>query len=668
MSTARRLSRAAHAAGGADGAAAKARGPRGSFIATVVLGCIACVAVYGCGARCVDADKDGRGEGCERGPDCDDHDPKRAAHCEEVPAGCEDNPTLAGCPCFADLDDVCYAGAPETLGVGMCRSGHAQCAHGVFLECEGSVLPRAERCNQLDDDCDGVIDEFVASPCGGCDDRCVGAVWGPPVAPFEAATGLALTSAGELTLQPQMPPERRFVWVPNTDEGTLSKLDADRAVEVARYRTPGNRPVRVAVDHRGDAWVLDRPPSERARLSKFAWEEERCIDVAGDGLQTSHAPDQVLARDDCRLLDIEVGEPGDDAQALAVDGAQAPDAELAGNAWVGLAAAQRVLSFDGQTGQQLTAAELPGFSAYAGSFDSWGRMWLIDRDGQLARVDPVRSPPAVDVYRAQLACYSLEGLCVEPGGRLLFAGFGCENVASFDPANRLWSDVRVPDLLSPRGIARAAQAYWVVYTSGQLARLDADSLALGQARELASAGVVPYESVAVAADSGERLWVVSTQGGPDGRGLATRYDPAAGEVTAQVPVGVGPRGGGDMTGVGLGLEFVRDATISHVFEGGCNNVGDGQSNGTRWKALHLIAEVGVGGSIDVAVRWAEEREGLAAVSFEELGSFPEHAAAFPLSLPEGGVIELRLVLRTSYATGAPRLARAGAEWTCAGPD
>lgn len=583
-----------------------------------------------------------------------------------MPERCAEYPTLAGCPCYEELGDVCYAAPADTLDVGVCRSGRAECAHGVFVACEGAVLPSAERCNQLDDDCDGVVDEYVASPCGGCDETCVGAVWGAPVAPFEAEPGFALTSAGELTLQ-QTSRERRFVWVPNTDEGTLSKLDADRAVEVARYRTPGGRPVRVAVDHRGDAWVLDRPNDERARLSKFAWDEARCLDVGGDGLTTSHGGDQVLPRDDCRLLDIDVGAPADDAQALAIDGAQAPDAELAGNPWVGLAGAQRVVSFDGQTGQQLTAAALPGFAAYAGTFDAWGQLWLIDRDGQVARVDPLHSPATVDVYRTQLACYALEGLCLEPEGGLLFAGFGCENVASFDPTRKLWSDVQVPDLQSPRGIARAAQAYWVVYTSGQLARLDADPLEVGEARELRSSGVVPYESVAIAADSGGRLWVVSTQGGPDGRGLVTRYDPGADKVTAQVPVGRGPRGAGDLTGLGLSQEFVREATIRHVFEGGCDNVGGGQPNGTRWKALHLIAEVGVGGSIDVAVRWAEDRDGLAAASFSELGSFPEHAPAFPLSLPEGGAIELRLVLRTSYATGAPRLARAGAEWTCAGP-
>jgi streptogramin lyase len=621
-------------------------------------------AAAGCGSKCHDEDRDGRGEGCERGPDCDDHDARHALYCDPFVEGCQDNPTLEGCPCLPDLDDVCYPAASETLDVGECHSGHADCAEGVFLECRGAATPRAESCNQHDDDCDGLIDEWVASPCGGCDPKCSGEVWGPPVAPFAADEGLAITPALELTLARTVR-ERHFVWVPNTDEGTLSKIDADRAVEIARYRTPGGWPVRVAVDHRGDAWVLDSLPGAQARLSKFASETERCVDRDGDGLRTSEAPAQILDRDDCLLLDIPVGALGDDAQALAIDGAQAPDAELAGNAWVGFLRGQRVVAYDGLNGAQLAAADLPDFAAYAGSFDPWGVLWLIDRDGQLARVDPLSNPPAVEVLSTELACYTLESVCADLDGQLLFAGFGCESVARYDPRTKRWSDVRAPELLSPRGIAFTASAPWVVYTSGQLAELARNPLAIGPASDLRSDGITPFESVAVAADSRERLWIVSTQGGADGRGLATRFDPAVGRATAQVTVGLGPRGGGDLTGLALGEEFVREATVSHVFAGSCANAGVG--NATRWKAVHLVAEVGAGGSVQVELRWADSVEALAAVSFSTAGTFPD-VADYPLDVPDDGAIEVRLTLRSEQAIGAPRVERVGAEWSCTGPD
>lgn len=621
-------------------------------------------AAAGCGSDCHDEDKDGRGEGCERGPDCDDHDARLALYCATIVERCLDNPTLEGCPCLPDLDDVCYAAAPETLDVGVCHSGRADCEHGVFLECRGATTPSTEVCNERDDDCDGVIDEWVASPCGGCDAKCSGEVWGPPVAPFAPDDGFAITPALELTLARTVR-ERHYVWVPNTDEGTLSKIDADRAVEVARYRTPGGRPVRVAVDHRGDVWVLDNVSGAPARLSKFAAELERCVDRDGDGLLTSGAPAQILDRDDCLLLDVTVGALDDDAQALAIDGAQAPDAELAGNAWVGFLRAQRVVAYDGSNGSQLTAAELPDFAAYAGSFDPWGVLWLIDRDGQLARVDPRSNPPAVNVLRTQLACYTLESVCADLDGQLLFAGFGCESVARYDPRAKRWSDVRAPELLSPRGIAFTASAPWVVYTSGQLAELARNPLTIGPASDLRSNGVTPFESVAVAADSRERLWIVSTQGGTEGRGLATRFDPAVGRPTAQVTVGLGPRGGGDLTGLALGEEFVREASASHVFAGSCASAGVG--NATRWKAVHVIAEVGAGASVQVEVRWAENVEALAAAGFSVVGTFPD-ASDYPLDVPDDGAIEVRLTLRSAQAIGAPRIERVGAEWMCSGPD
>jgi hypothetical protein len=130
-------------------------------------------------------------------------------------------------------------------------------------------------------------------------------------------------------------------------------------------------------------------------------------------------------------------------------------------------------------------------------------------------------------------------------------------------------------------------------------------------------------------------------------------------------VGLGPRGGGDLTGLALGEEFVPEATVSHVFAGSCASAGVG--NATRWKAVHVIAEVGAGGSVQVDVRWAENVDALAGASFSTAGTFPE-AADYPLSFPDDGAIEVRLTLRSAQAIGAPRVERVGAEWACSGPD
>ena len=56
----------------------------------------------------------------------------------------------------------CYDGPPDTEGVGICHGGHRPCKNGVFLACTDQDVPGPELpANGLDDNCDGQIDEPV---------------------------------------------------------------------------------------------------------------------------------------------------------------------------------------------------------------------------------------------------------------------------------------------------------------------------------------------------------------------------------------------------------------------------------------------------------------------------------------------------------------------------
>ena len=112
--------------------------------------------------------------------DCDDADettyPGAPEICDLLDNDCDER--------FDEIVIVCYDGAEETLGFGQCSSGIKTCEQGQFGSCEDQTLPREETCDtsssiaQIDDDCDGVIDEACDEDRDGstvdqgdCDDR-----------------------------------------------------------------------------------------------------------------------------------------------------------------------------------------------------------------------------------------------------------------------------------------------------------------------------------------------------------------------------------------------------------------------------------------------------------------------------------------------------------------
>ena len=76
-----------------------------------------------------------------------------------------DGKTDEGCACKpGDVQD-CYGGPDGTAGVGICKKGSQKCqSDGQWGKCEGEIRPKAEVCNGLDDDCNGKIDDNIPSP------------------------------------------------------------------------------------------------------------------------------------------------------------------------------------------------------------------------------------------------------------------------------------------------------------------------------------------------------------------------------------------------------------------------------------------------------------------------------------------------------------------------
>ncbi|MCB9547500.1 MAG: hypothetical protein H6706_16870 [Myxococcales bacterium] len=165
---------------------------------------------------------------------------------------------------------ACYDGPPGTLGVGICRAGWAVCEAGFEGVCEGAVLPGIEVCPGVDEDCDGRVDEAADQPrrcvvglgacarpgrldcaggqprcqgeaappsperCNGVDDDCDGVVDPPPVCEVftscRAARAAGYTASGVYQIQPGPDLSTFDVWCDQeADGGGWSRVAASRS-------------------------------------------------------------------------------------------------------------------------------------------------------------------------------------------------------------------------------------------------------------------------------------------------------------------------------------------------------------------------------------------------------------------------------------------------------
>ncbi|HAA54013.1 MAG TPA: hypothetical protein DCE42_04625 [Myxococcales bacterium] len=130
-----------------------------------------------CGLTCAEVEACASGlcvyQGCADKTDCDKRcvDTKTdESNCGKCGTVCKSEELclegVCRIPCTNGDTRACYTGPAATQGVGTCQDGTQSCVNQIWNTCQGDTLPQTETCNNLDDDCNGQIDDNLARSCG----------------------------------------------------------------------------------------------------------------------------------------------------------------------------------------------------------------------------------------------------------------------------------------------------------------------------------------------------------------------------------------------------------------------------------------------------------------------------------------------------------------------
>jgi len=348
------------------------------------------------------------------------------------------------------------------------------------------------------------------------------------------------------------------IWIANSPEGTVSKIDTKTGIELARYRTgpdAGSDPSRTSVNLLGDVAVLNRAGGA---VLKIAARVDDCVDANNDGMiTTSTGPADVLAwlADECVLWTTPI-HPGSRAVAWesgndpdeADDGCVAPNPSL----WVSGMDAQntvRVYRLDGTTGAIFDEATQPNWSdpdwggLYGGAVDGEGDFWAVGKEN-VALVH-------VDAETMQLQMFAAQGpdrfygMAMDAMGFPWIASEFDDTLFRFNIESLQFENKGTTGHGSLRGLAVDETGNSWIAANDPCALVHYE-VATGVFTNVALPGCGTPVGVSIDVDG--FVWVVD-----QGSNLAYKIDPGTRAVVSTTTGLVGPYTYSDMTGAGLDL-------------------------------------------------------------------------------------------------------------------
>jgi streptogramin lyase len=566
--------------------------------------------------------------------------------------GLKDNEGSVGCnPLYADADKDGYGVTATKLCLCAPKGSHTAVLSGDCDDVNPLVHPNADEvCDQIDNDCDGQADEGVASTCGNCDPSChqtnIGEGGDEPFTPTEEnSSAVGVDEDGNITVSSEEV-NIAFLWVANSSEDTVSKIDTVDMVETGRYRVCDN-PSRTSVDLYGDVWVACRNDGAVAKIANY---EANCIDKNGDGIiQTSRDENgngkidsnEILAKgqDECLLLFTYPGGPVQRAVGVDKDN----------YVWVGEWNSCMLRRLDPQTGQVVDSISIYPNRPYGLVIDKDGIIWVSARaPGNLVRIDPATK----QVNSYPFSSGATYGLAVDLNGKVWIANSHQNNrLYKFDPTTSTFSYVETNwNYGYTRGVAASADGYiyvghhtWTCQNGRHVTKIDANTSQVVSVFQTQSWGVTGPTGVALDYDG--YLWAINQC-----TNSVTKIDAETGDVLGSVGVGAAPYTYSDMTGYSLHVYTAPQGYYQHIIPGGA--IGS-----TKWTELDVGATCAGESAIKVKLRSADTIQGLNANAWlGPYGPFPPNQ--FPLDLsqvPElvGKYLQVELILLPDEEGHAP---------------
>lgn len=351
------------------------------------------------------------------------------------------------------------------------------------------------------------------------------------------------------------------IWIANSPEGTVSRIDTVTGTEIGRYATgptAATDPSRTTVNLIGDIATLNRGGG--GSVIKIAAERDRCVDRNGDGtIQTSQGAGDVLPwdQDECVVWSkpLHAG-----ARAAAWDSGNDPAQEdCAGepSLWVSAmdpGATVHIWRLAGDTGDEEATATIPNWEGsaewgglYGGAVDQGRNFWAIGKDNAaLFRVDF----ETMDVTRWDAPGVDrLYGIAMDKEGNPYVTAEFDNRLLRFDADSETWEDLAsISGILRGLAVDGNGDAWVATNRTCGLARYhhadgSVDTISLPECN-------IP---VGVSIDVDGFVWVVDQWAGAPPFGRAHKIEPSTYAIERTVMGLDTPYTYSDMTGAGLNL-------------------------------------------------------------------------------------------------------------------